>query len=212
MADISQDTKERILDAAEVLFAERGFSGTSLRAVTSAAGVNLAAVNYHFGSKAALLHAALGRRIAPVNEQRLKWLERLQAEAPDGRAKVRDILESLLAPAVYAIPERIGRALAGRIYSEPPDVAGPLLRDLFADVAQRYLAALERSLPELPAAELAWRFTFVIGVMVQVISGTAELAPFTRALVSVDDQEATLRRMLDFAEAGMLAPAGGAAS
>ena len=212
MADVPHDTKERILDAAEELFAERGFRGTSLRAVTSAAGVNLAAVNYHFGSKEALLHAALGRRIGPVNEQRLKWLERLQAEAPDGRAQVRDILESLLAPAVHAIPEGVGRALAGRLYAEPPDVAGPLLRDLFADVAQHYLAALERSLPELPAAELAWRFQFVIGVMVQVISGMAELAPFARPLVGKDDREATVRRMLDFAEAGMLAPPGGVAS
>ena len=212
MADVPQDTKERILDAAEELFAERGFNGTSLRAVTSAAGVNLAAVNYHFGSKEALLHAALGRRIAPVNEQRLKWLERLQAQAPDGRAKVRDILESLLAPAMEAIPDRVGRGLAGRIYSEPPDVAGPLLNELFADVAQHYIAALERSLPELPVAELAWRFQFVIGVMVQVISGTAELAPIPLALAGGDDRGATVRRMLDFAEAGMLAPAGGGAS
>ncbi len=212
MANVPQDTKERILDAAEALFAERGFNGTSLRAVTSAAGVNLAAVNYHFGSKEALLHAVLGRRVAPVNEQRVKWLERLEGEAAPGRARVRDILESLLSPALAAIPERIGRGIAGRIYAEPPDVAGPLLRDLFGDLSERYLAALERALPDLPRPELEWRFQFVIGVMVQVISGTAELAPMQGELVGLHDHAATLRRMLDFAEAGMLAPLGGAGS
>ena len=208
MAEPKQDTKERILDAAEQLFAEFGFSGTSLRAVTSSAGVNLAAVNYHFGSKQALLHAALGRRIAPVNEERLKWLERLETEAGERPLGVREILHSLFAPALGALPESVARGIAGRIYAEPPSVAGPLMHELFAEVTGRYLAALERALPEVAPLEIRWRFNFVIGAMVQVLSGAAELAPMPGGLALAHDEQATLKRLLDFAEAGMCAPAG----
>ncbi len=204
MDEPKQDTKERILDAAEQLFAEFGFSGTSLRAVTSSAGVNLAAVNYHFGSKEALLHAVLGRRIAPVNEERLKWLERLESEAGE-RPGVRDILQSLFAPALVALPESVARGIAGRIYAEPPSIAGPLMQDLFAEVTARYLAALERALPEVPPDEIKWRFNFVIGAMVHVVSGAAELSPMPGGLPQVHDTQATLERLLDFAEAGICA-------
>jgi len=61
------DTRTQILDAAEHLFAERGFRGTSVRAITDLAGANLAAVAYHFGSKAELLAAAARRVIEPIN-------------------------------------------------------------------------------------------------------------------------------------------------
>jgi AcrR family transcriptional regulator len=72
----SKDTKERILDAAERLFAAHGFAGTSLRAVTKEAGVNLAAVHYHFGTKEDLLRAVLSRIVIPVNRERLEMLRR----------------------------------------------------------------------------------------------------------------------------------------
>ena len=73
------ETVERILDAAEQLFAEKGFSETSLRLITSKAGVNLAAVNYHFGSKDALFQAVLVRRVEPLNQQCIAELEALEA-------------------------------------------------------------------------------------------------------------------------------------
>ena len=69
------DTKQRILDVAERLFATRGFHATSLRAITRAAEVNLAAVNYHFGSKDALLEAVMLRRLGPLNEIRQARLD-----------------------------------------------------------------------------------------------------------------------------------------
>ena len=75
------DTKDRILDTAERLFADKGYPATSLRDITNEAGVNLAAVNYHFGSKEALLSAVLDRRIGPVNEKRLELLDAAEAQA-----------------------------------------------------------------------------------------------------------------------------------
>src|SRR5947208_16884641 len=71
-------TKERILDSAESLFMEHGFEATSLRSITAAAAVNLAAVNYHFGSKEELFQAVLTRRLDPMNHARLSFLKRRQ--------------------------------------------------------------------------------------------------------------------------------------
>ena len=75
------ETKERILDAAETLFMEHGYEATSLRALTTAADVNLAAVNYHFGTKEELFQAVLTRRLDPMNQRRLELLTRFEAES-----------------------------------------------------------------------------------------------------------------------------------
>ena len=83
------DTKERILDVAERLFADRGFPATPLRDITSEAGVNVASVNYHFGSKEALLAAVLERRLHPVNARRLELLDAIESAAGNGRTECR---------------------------------------------------------------------------------------------------------------------------
>src|SRR3981081_4013505 len=82
----SAGTKTRILDAAELLFMEHGFEATSLRQLTSAAGVNLAAVNYHFGSKEELFQAVLTRRLDPMNQERIDLLDKLEGRERPGRA------------------------------------------------------------------------------------------------------------------------------
>src|SRR5574340_767840 len=94
----SAGTKDRILDAAERLFAEHGFNGTSLRMITAAADVNLAAVNYHFRSKETLIEAVYKRRIGPANEKRLRMLDEYEAAAGDGAVPVENILRALVAP------------------------------------------------------------------------------------------------------------------
>ena len=91
----AQDTKQRILDAAEQLFADAGFEPSSLRAVTKLAGVNLAAIHYHFGGKAALLQAVIERRVGTINAERLRMLDAAQAA---GTPDVQTVLEAFLAP------------------------------------------------------------------------------------------------------------------
>src|SRR6476659_7818141 len=93
-------TKARILDAAEMLFMEHGFEATSLRAITAAAAVNLAAVNYHFGSKEELFQSVLPRRLDPMNQRRLELLTRFEAEAAPKPLPCDRILSALLIPAL----------------------------------------------------------------------------------------------------------------
>src|SRR5689334_14150154 len=121
--DTSPDTKTRILDAAESLFVEHGFEATSLRQLTSAAGVNLAAVNYHFGSKEELFQSVLTRRLDPMNQERIDLLERLERESNGKAIGVEKILSAMLIPALrLARDERRGGKdflrLLGRAYAD----------------------------------------------------------------------------------------------
>jgi len=95
-ADLRQhtDTRERILDAAESLFVEHGFEATSMRMITGRAGVNLAAINYHFGSKEALIQDVFRRRLTWLNQERLRALERYEAEAKGAPLKPHQIVHA----------------------------------------------------------------------------------------------------------------------
>ena len=209
------DTKERILDAAERLFGDQGFLGTSLRSVTAEAGVNVAAVHYHCGSKEALLSAVIGRRIAPMNQRRLKLLDQLETN-PEGKApSVEAILETLLLPALElpADMDRAGssvRRIVGRLYSEPVEIVQPLIAEQFGALIERYLAALERALPELPRSELIWRFQFTIGVMTHVLAGNHELAPMSVPRIPREDSKMIVKRMTEFLAPGFRAATPGA--
>src|SRR5689334_12024668 len=92
------NTKDRILDTAERLFARDGVEATSLRAITTEAGVNLAAVNYHFQSKEALLHAVIARRVGPMNTRRIELLNAVEARAFGDLLPVAQVLDAFLRP------------------------------------------------------------------------------------------------------------------
>src|SRR3981081_1481862 len=117
----SADTKTRILDAAELLFMEHGFGATSLRQITAAAGVNLAAVNYHFGSKEELFQAVLTRRLDPMNQERIALLTRFEGESAPRALTCERILAAMFIPALKLArdPKRGGKnflRLLGRAY------------------------------------------------------------------------------------------------
>src|SRR2546430_1603760 len=116
------ETKFKILDAAERLVAEHGID-ISLRAITAEAGGNLAAVNYHFQSKEALFITMIGRRFEPINAARLKKLDTLEAAHPKGKLPLEDVLEAFLAPILDAVGQRPGcyEPLLGRLFSLPDE-------------------------------------------------------------------------------------------
>jgi AcrR family transcriptional regulator len=205
-------TPNLILDAAEKLFATKGFDGTSLRAITAEAGVNLAAVNYHFGSKEALIDAVIQRIVAPVNQQRLQRLDELEDEAGDARLDPGAVLLAFVDPALRAAQAGDGLTmtrieLVARAYAESRHVSKRIFLRQFAEVVDRFRAALWRALPELPRDELNWRLHFVIGSMVHMIHTVAD--PGMRAMLTGSEEEisasAISERLLPFLEGGISA-------
>src|SRR6478672_11783859 len=127
-------TKDRILDAAEALFMEHGFEATSLRALTAAAGVNLAAVNYHFGSKEELFQTVLTRRLDPMNQQRLALLTQYEHASAPQPVACEKILAALFLPALGLARDRTQGGenflrLLGRAYADP----APFIRQFLSD-------------------------------------------------------------------------------
>lgn len=175
------DTKGRILDAAEDLFIEHGFEAMSLRQITAHAEVNLAAVNYHFGSKEALIHSMLARRLDRLNLERLKLLDRFEkrfADAGDGQGLTCEhVLGALFIPALRLSrdPQHGGRAflrLLGRAYTDPSSFVREFLAQHYASVSDRIFEAFAHALPHLPREELGWRLNFSIGALSGVLAGS----------------------------------------
>jgi AcrR family transcriptional regulator len=163
----SPDTRTQLLDAAEHLFAERGFRGTSVRAITDLAGANLAAVGYHFGSKAELLTAVVRRVVEPITAAQGAGLDRLLARTPD--PPVADLVEAFAGPLFDGTPAgdgggaRTSRLIVGIIVDPAEEMrawTGP------ADdaVRDRYLAAFRRALPDLSPQELWFRIRGILAV------------------------------------------------
>jgi len=209
MAEI--DTRLRILDAAESLFTEQGFEATTLRQITGAAEVNLAAVNYHFGSKEELIREVFRRRLTWLNQQRLQELDRLEAAAGDVPLKPSQILEVFFGVALKmaADSEGGGRAfmrLLGRTYTKPSEFVRGFLAEEYAAVIARFKAALIKALPGVPAEEILWRFHFMLGAMSFAISGTDALHIVAEDALDDGDAEALYARLMSFMLGGLRAP------
>ncbi|MEU5023225.1 TetR/AcrR family transcriptional regulator [Streptomyces milbemycinicus] len=162
-------TRDRLLDAAERLFGEHGFAATSLRTVTVAADANVAAVNYHFGSKEGLLRAVVERAMAAVNGERLCLLEELRASG-DRQPTVEELVRAFVMTGARLVERSGERGMSvarflGQVMSEPD----PAIRRLFAaevgPAEGQYLDALRAALPQLPAAEVAFRFRAMVGLL-----------------------------------------------
>ena len=205
-------TKDRILDAAEALFMEHGFEATSLRSITAAAGVNLAAVNYHFGSKEELFQAVLTRRLDPMNQERVDLLSALERAAAPAAVSCEQILSAMFVPALRLArdPERGGKnflRLLGRAYADPAPFIRQFLSAQYAAMIGRFKAAFARALPELPPKELSWRLHFIMGALSYTLAGTDALKLIAE-LTSTDagNDEMLLRRLAPFLLAGLKSP------
>lgn len=210
----SAGTKTRILDAAEILFMEHGFEATSLRSLTAAASVNLAAVNYHFGSKEELFQAVLTRRLDPMNQERIDLLEKLEREAGGKPVSCEKILFAMLIPALrLARDERRGGKnflrLVGRAYADPAPFIRHFLSAQYGEMIGRYKDAFGRALPHLSKQELTWRLHFVMGALSYTLAGTDALKLFAQVAAErdKDNDELLLQRLAPFLVAGLKAPA-----
>ena len=205
-------TKEKILDAAEGLFMEHGFEATSLRTITAAAVVNLAAVNYHFGSKEELFQTVLTRRLDPMNQKRVDLLTRLERDAAPDALPCDRILSAMFIPALELArdPARGGKnflRLLGRAYADPAPFIRKFLAEQYAVMISRFKAAFGRALPDLPKKELSWRLHFIMGALSYTLAGTdalrliAELTP-----AETGNDEVLLQRLAPFLLAGLQSP------
>jgi AcrR family transcriptional regulator len=196
------DTRERILDAAERLFMESGYEGTSMRMITGKAGVNLAAVNYHFGSKEALLREVFRRRLNWLNAERLKALDALEAQAQGAPIKPSAILEAFFGTLLrMGADESLGGMtflrLLGRTLTDPADFIRTFFAGEYAEVIDRYKRALFRALPEVPPEEIIWRFHLMLGAMSYAIAGTDALQVVTGCELELNNDGPDAARMLE---------------
>ncbi|MEV5501150.1 TetR/AcrR family transcriptional regulator [Nonomuraea fuscirosea] len=201
----SPDTRTQLLDAAERLFAERGYRGTSVRAITDLAGANLAAVAYHFGSKAELLAAVARRVIEPINAAQCAGLDRLLARTPD--PPVAELVAAFVGPMydeMRAGDEGGARTsrLIVTILSDPAEEVRSWTGPAEDAVRERFLEAFTRALPDLPPQELWFRIRGILAVTavdrVEVHNRPAGLPPVAG--------EAAKQWAITFLAAAMSAP------
>jgi len=206
------ETRTRILDAAEELFMQHGFEATSMRQLTARAGANLAAVNYHFGSKDALIAAVFQRRLDAMNAARIAELERLEKEAGGRPLSPRQIIGAFIGVSLRMIEDAKsgGRnfiRLLGRTYSDPQKEIRALIGQLYAPAMERFKAAFERALPQMPREELIWRMHFMFGTLAYTLAAT-DTVQLIAGCKPEDRYDARLleARLTAFLEAGLLAP------
>ena len=197
-----ESTRDRILDAAEQLFAEHGFDGTSIREVTRVAGVNVAAVHYHFGSKEAVLRGVADRVTEPIAARRAQLLDRAVAA---GSPTLEELLDAFLRADIEVLLElqdrgpKVARFL-GRTYADQTDWIQEMAQQQFAQ-AREFYAHLAAALPHLGGDELAWRVRQVVAVIVNMFATWPEEGMSGRRA------EKLLNRLVTFLAGAMRAPA-----
>lgn len=208
----TQGTKSRILDAAEELFMEHGFEATSLRLITTAAGVNLAAANYHFGSKEELFQAVLTRRLDPMNRERLRLLALYEGAEANTPLTCEKIISAMFIPALRLARdhEQGGKnflRLLGRAYADPAPFIREFLSSQYAEMIARFRHAFAKALPHVPREELSWRLHFVMGALSYTLAGTDALKMIAQFQPGQgDNDELVLRRLAPFLAAGLRSP------
>lgn len=206
------ETRSRILDAAEALFVEHGLDATSMRQITTRAEVNLAAVNYHFGSKDKLIQQVFQRRLAELNRQRLVALDEVEAQARSLGEDVKpsEVLKAFFTPALELATDldqggHTFMQLLGRTYTEPNAFVRQFLAEEYAATLQRFLTALYASLPGVSREEILWRFHFMMGATSYAIAGTDTLQLFAGEFDDANPAR-LMPRLMSFLLGGLRAP------
>ncbi len=201
--------KERILDAAEQLFAQRGFYGVSLRDITQAAGVDVALVAYHFGGKRELFTAVFERRAEVLNRERLELLEEVRRGAQPGTPAIEAIVNAFSQPLL----ERSARggpgwksyfALVANVNNSPE--FGPLMMTRHFDpLVDRFIAVLREALPSCPPREIYWGYQFLTGALTLTFAETGRIDKLSGGLCHSSDLDSVHQRLVPYVAAGFRA-------
>jgi AcrR family transcriptional regulator len=198
--------RDRILDAAEALFAERGFDGVTLRQIASSAGVDVALANYHFGKKLELFNAVFERRAALLNQSRLDALRKVQAEQADSGPSVEQIIEAFLRP-LELTQETADPGwrhyLALIAYVNNSTYWGKrMMSKLFDDLVQEFIAALRQALPTASDQDLYWCYHNLSGALTLTLAQTERIDTLSGGLCQSSDFQAAYDHMIPFVAAG----------
>jgi len=202
------DTRQRLLGAAQQLFAEQGFDRVSVRDITDRAGANVAAVNYHFRSREGLVEEVIERYIKPINDERLERLDKLERRFGGRAAPLEEILDAFVRPFVTQVrrsemSEMLFYRLMGRIFG---DLGGALPERVESDLRQmlqRFVKAMSKALQNLPVEELTWRIHFMVGAMIHTMAHADTLRRLTNEASGDPSMETTLARFVRFSAAGL---------
>lgn len=198
--EVPTGTKTKIMNAAEKLFGQHGFDATSLRDITAEAGVNLAAVNYHFQSKESLIDALIERRLGPIKQKRLQMLE-----AAGPAPALEQIVEAFLAPILdHDLPTAV--PLIGRVLSNPSLFLERVYKPHLGETVARFSEALGKALPGLSTEERFWRVHFMAGAMTHILALSGVL-PLMEGSGGTLDRATLMARMVTFLVAGFRASA-----
>jgi AcrR family transcriptional regulator len=208
----SQVTRDRILDAAEKLFAERGFYGVSIRDVTGAVDVDVALVAYHFGSKQGLLDAVLLRRAADLNDERLALLDAVLATGTRRLPRLEDIIDAFTHPLL----DRSTRGSAGwKSYfalvaeiNNSPEFGGVLMTRFFDPVVQRFIEAIRLALPDADDRDIYWAYHFLSGALTLTFAETGRIDKLSGGVCKSSDLASVHERLVPFCAAGFRALCG----
>lgn len=203
-----QNTKERILDSAEYLFASKGLKETSVRDITSHADVHLAAVNYHFQTKDGLLKALMDRRIAPLNKQRLELLDTYEKQFGQGSIPIEYALHALIAPGIrMCFEEPHFLSITGQIVSHPDEETYTIFVTNFERVFSRFKDVLIVSLPDIAEEDLMWRIHFLTGSMIHTWTNHKGLTSLSKGVCELREEDELLNKLIAFCAAGLRAEA-----
>ncbi len=195
----SDRTRALILDAAERLYADRGFADVTLRDIVAAAGVNLAAVNYHFGSKDELIAELFVTRSIATNRERLNELKAAEAEGR-GRADIDAILRALVGPTLRGClgPEN-ARSTAARFMIRASIESVPPIRRIKnreIDHLRKFAAAMRRSLPDRSDVELYWGLHFALAMAHQTVRDSERLSKLSEGKCDLNDVDGVIARIV----------------
>lgn len=202
-------TREKILDAAEALFAERGFYGVTVREITTQAGVDNALAYYHVGSKRALFDAVLMRRADALNAARLAALEAVEAASGDAAPALEDIIAAFTAPLL----DRSRRGGPGwksyfaliAMINNSPEWGRTLMTQYFDPLVLRFIAAIRRALPEAAEEDIFWSYHFLSGALVLTFAETGRIDNLSDGVCRSQDLDSVHDRLPAFVAAGFRA-------
>ena len=203
------ETKHRILDAAERLFARDGYTATSLRSITVEAKANVAAIHYHFGNKQSLLEALFMRRVGAVNDERIHRLNEAEERSPNG-SDLTEVLRIFLEPALRRLDsddpgwKRFTQVM-GRVLGETGDHL-QAIHEVFSEIRVRFMPALQRAVPHLSEEDLAWRMHFLIGSMSFLLANPGRLCMTTEGRCDSENSDETIEQLIAYARSGFFAP------